>query len=595
MIFTDITEGNLEVKYTFDFVGVVVLGEYVFKCYPKYISSTLEPVQQLKQVLKVIQKYNDKEQAVYLCNGEGDSSLFNRLSLSLYLLEDYFQHGIYRNQHEIIEKNGEGEILWDQTISQEFALVQDNIPYYLELQTGNIVDNETDYFKRLHECVLSQCSSDLKKSGILELFDIRDVGLTGSKIEDFGGIDYILYRLQKEIQIQFITKKQNILKAIYTYIANENANREETQFSFYGTGNFNLVWEKVCAENFDSVLDMKLEKLPLGVCSEYMDQRNKTLRNMIEKPIWHKNNPPISDDNTETLRPDLICIYPVEEENEYCFGIFDAKYYCIDFKQSKSGHKVTGQPGVGDVSKQYLYQLAYDDFIIKQGYKYVQNMFLCPQEKGRSNYGYVEMKFLSTIGGKALENIAIVKLCAEEMYDLYLSNIQIKNMSKYIPNVIRKKVYEKNFTSRIAAYLQKITDIDLLAVEKTGAVLEQNKPIYPQRIKREPGVKLIYDMICLTAKDFLFGFNPYEKKYAEMVAEDKGDIYEICEQIAEAAIGIEKYIKRLTEGQLRDESIIRTILKQCFRENSEIAEMACDHSLDKLTIKVMKLIEEVYL
>lgn len=285
MIFTDITEDNLEVKYTFDFVGVVVLGECVFKCYPKYISSTLEPIQQLKQVLKVIQKYNDKEQAVYLYNGEGDNSLFNRLSLSLYLLEDYFQHGIYRNQHEIIEKNGEGEILWDQTISQEFALVQDNIPYYLELQTGNIVDNETDYFKRLHECVLSQCSSDLKRSGILELFDMREARLTGSKIEDFGSTDTILYRLQKEIQIQFITKKQNILKAIYTYIAKENANREETQFSFYGTGNFNLVWEKVCAENFDSVLDMKLEKLPLGVCSEYMDQRNKTLRVSVHSPV----------------------------------------------------------------------------------------------------------------------------------------------------------------------------------------------------------------------------------------------------------------------------------------------------------------------
>ena len=68
---------------------------------------------------------------------------------------------------------------------------------------------------------------------------------------------------------------------------------------------------------------------------------------------------------------------------------------------------MTGQPGVGDVTKQYLYQLAYDDFITKQGYKYVQNMFFCPQESAEPDYGYVEMKMLHNIGDKTLENIAV--------------------------------------------------------------------------------------------------------------------------------------------------------------------------------------------
>ena len=65
IILTDVVENNPEIQYVFDFVGVVMVEGYVFKCYPKYISSTIKPIEQLKKVLKVIKKYKDKEQLVY--------------------------------------------------------------------------------------------------------------------------------------------------------------------------------------------------------------------------------------------------------------------------------------------------------------------------------------------------------------------------------------------------------------------------------------------------------------------------------------------------------------------------------------------------
>ena len=37
------SENRRDVKYVFDFVGVIVLGRHVFKCYPKYIFSTEPP------------------------------------------------------------------------------------------------------------------------------------------------------------------------------------------------------------------------------------------------------------------------------------------------------------------------------------------------------------------------------------------------------------------------------------------------------------------------------------------------------------------------------------------------------------------------
>ena len=594
IILTDVVENNPEIQYVFDFVGVVMVEGYVFKCYPKYIFSTMEPMEQLKKVLKVIKKYNDKEQLVYLFNGEDDNKIFNRLAVSLHLLEEYFQYGIYTNQHDVIETNGEGQILWDKTINETFALIQNNRPYYVELQTQNSVDDEMDYIKRLHECVLTQCTLELKETGILELFDIAEVELTSSGLDNFGDVDYIKYRLNQELRTQFVTRKQTLLKTIYTYIANEKAEQDNLNFSLYGTNSFNLVWEKVCAVNFGSVLDKKLYELPLDLAEDYELRKNKKLIDIIDKPHWHKQNPSISDGKVDTLKPDLICIYPCDD-TEYCFGIYDAKYYCIDFKETNGKYKVTGQPGVGDVTKQYLYQLAYDDFITKQGYKYVQNMFFCPQESAEPDYGYVEMNMLHTIGDKTLENIAVVKLCAEEMYDLYLQNEQITDPKAYIPAVSIKRVYSTNFANRMMAYLKGITKASQEAQLKMEMKSEKGKLIYPKKIKRELGAKLIYDVICPIATGAFYGFNPYEKEYGNMVAEDMGGSYEKCEQIASVAIEIEKHIKELSEEELRDETIVKVILQHCFDDKEDISAMAKGYSLDKLVEKVMELIREVYL
>lgn len=339
IVLTGISDNASDIKIVFDFVGVAIVGNYIFKCYPKYISSTEEPLQHLKKVMKVIKKYDEekknKEQQIYLYDGEENSHIFNWLAVSLHLLEDYFQYGIYTSQRAAVGINGEGEVLWDKTINETFAFIKNGQPYYLELQTQNIVDNEMDYFKRLHECILTHCSARLKKLGVLEMFDISEVRLTSSKIKDFGEAEYILYRLREEIQKQFITGKQSLLKTIYAYIANENMNKEEKAFSLYGTNSFNLVWEKVCSDNYGSVLDKQLFELPLGVSNEYAHRRNERLKEIIDRPEWHKNNPPLCDKKVDTLKPDLICIYELEEKGKYCFGIYDAKYYCIDFKYQK--------------------------------------------------------------------------------------------------------------------------------------------------------------------------------------------------------------------------------------------------------------------
>ena len=59
------------------------------------------------------------------------------------------------------------------------------------------------------------------------------------------------------------------------------------------------------------------------------------------------------------------------------FIIFDAKYYnaYLEF-----GNTPKAQPGIEAVTKQYLYQLAYQNFIKEHDFLEVKNCFLMPTE-----------------------------------------------------------------------------------------------------------------------------------------------------------------------------------------------------------------------
>ena len=56
----DVEVGENAYYYVFTFVGVVTIEEFVLKFYPKYLLSATSPIVELKQVLKVLEKYNAK-------------------------------------------------------------------------------------------------------------------------------------------------------------------------------------------------------------------------------------------------------------------------------------------------------------------------------------------------------------------------------------------------------------------------------------------------------------------------------------------------------------------------------------------------------
>ena len=119
----DVEVGENEYLYVFTFVGVITIEGRVLKCYPKYLLDATTPKAELKQVLKVLEKYNSREQIIRMYNDTSDSSAFNMLAVMLFLLQDYFEYGAYTNTQDIIESNGSGDILWDKTINETVVLL----------------------------------------------------------------------------------------------------------------------------------------------------------------------------------------------------------------------------------------------------------------------------------------------------------------------------------------------------------------------------------------------------------------------------------------------------------------------------------------
>ena len=218
--------------------------------------------------------------------------------------------------------------------------------------------------------------------------------------------------------MQFNTRKQILLKTIYAYVAHKRTLQDSYGISMYGTNSFNLVWEDVCSEVFDNKLHSAIGQLelPVSVCEEY--KSSNKLIDIIERPIWtgiDTDGGMFNKTSSETLIPDLVTISYQDEKIQ--FLIFDAKYYNINLEK---GEELRGNPGVGDVTKQYLYQLAYKKFISDHQIEIVKNCFLMPTEDDKIvKKGRVKMDMLSNLG---LQDIQIRLLPAEMMYNYYLSN-----------------------------------------------------------------------------------------------------------------------------------------------------------------------------
>jgi len=121
-------------EYKFTYVGIIIYSNLIIKVYPKYM--TLHPTEnnkydmKFRQILNVIEKYKYDSKGTYYLFDDEEYGNEGYLGLLIYLLDDYFENGIYKNEKSIIEINGSGEVDWNKTVNNNNAIIQNNIPYY---------------------------------------------------------------------------------------------------------------------------------------------------------------------------------------------------------------------------------------------------------------------------------------------------------------------------------------------------------------------------------------------------------------------------------------------------------------------------------
>ena len=149
--------------------------------------------------------------------------------------------------------------------------------------------------------------------------------------------------------------------------------------------------------------------------------RGSTIRSFIARPNWFKNQvngSPAFVAESDTFEPDIVAHYRHNDNGELFFAILDAKYYCFKFEP---GLRLLGIPGIGDISKQFFYELALSGFIKQHMIAHFANCFLFPAESG----GFVNDGYIKFDVFKNLSPIQILRLPADKMYEYYLNGVKL--------------------------------------------------------------------------------------------------------------------------------------------------------------------------
>lgn len=253
---------------------------------------------------------------------------------------------------------------------------------------------------------------------LYDIFSLHTLPFRGTKLRKLGNIRYLLRLLKQEYAKQFAEKRRNVLNLLISYLEKRYLRTNKNPLLLFGTNSMHSIWEEALSQVLGSNLHDKVKDistLPEFLRKQY-PKSNQELINIIDHPKWRINgykNPFL----VKTLRPDLITI-----KND-SFIIYDAKYYAPVI----SSVTIKFQPELESITKQYLYHMAYKDFIDYFNITNVKNVFLIPHEAREDNsiswpIGTVVMDILSR---HTLTDIDVLYVRADKVWQAYINGAQL--------------------------------------------------------------------------------------------------------------------------------------------------------------------------
>ncbi|WP_182007312.1 LlaJI family restriction endonuclease [Priestia aryabhattai] len=382
-------------SYKLRYVGFFIFNNRLCFSFPKYTKTDDNKL--ARDLINLFREYSSREKLeedeIETLGSLDYYEHFSLISVIIFILQDYFDNGIYIDEISTYEIDGNGEINWDKTIENIYAYNLKNQSIYLNFYTDKLLTDEKNIITTIHKYVLSECSAYIQKTGMDLFFEFPNVNFDIEQ-EEIGSIEFMLSHLQDEINIQYNDWKQLVLKTLYMFLSNKSRLNNSNSLSLFGTRSFHNVWEKVCSFVFNSIY------------SEIKEQ------GIIDKPVWELHAGKNQVESKRTLTPDIITKHSSKGE-EYLL-ILDAKYYNPKFKD-KSIHNT---PELEDITKQYMYELALKDYYIQNGYTKVINAFLFPNENNEIEViGKTSIDFLKKL---SLQDITLINIPGSKVYENYI-------------------------------------------------------------------------------------------------------------------------------------------------------------------------------
>lgn len=378
-------------EYSFQFVGIVefetagsedggVAARRMVFIEPKFVRHGVVDAPLIsdgfsvehKIVLKAILKYCKSQNSSTFSSGrlvtaDGRST---RLSRQLALILDIMETGTYQVPKDEYRINGVGDVVWAETFaSMEPVFLQDG-PAYVDCITRESDYDDDGYISRLQSCLATRCLGYFEEIGLAEPLGLFVETTYDGEISDFGERSCIETRIRNELNTQFIDVKQQSLKLMLSVLELDDTNlgSDLLDFQSFGMSGFHALWERAIKE----VLRDELERTPESLGLHPEKKADVALKKFIDPPVWKcaetgEDASPVEDES-DSLEPDFVATQ-VDLNGEKHLVILDAKYYLPKF----DGGRVRNQPGVGDVDKQLLYQLAYSPLTDK-----IRNAFIFP-------------------------------------------------------------------------------------------------------------------------------------------------------------------------------------------------------------------------
>lgn len=297
-----------------------------------------------------------------LLNGLGNNIPVNNI---LWLLNDYIQHGIFKETTFNYKKSKFGKIDWNKTIKSMPVYYSNNNFIYLDFIVKNKLYDENYLLTLIHQYCLCEC---------IDLFGWLYNGITPLDKPVLNlSIGECLNFLHLELLKTNNDYKKHLITNLIEFIEGSGDSLSDDRLKNFSISSFDTIWEDMLRVIFS----------------------NENEKKHYSRAKWHltSNTKPYT---CRPLKPDIIL-----KDNNHLY-VIDAKYfkYGLTFLP-------TDLPGSSDISKQFNYS----SYIAKKNNideNFVQDVFLIPyNSNGQDIFKYIGYATVDSHPGRKIHSLLV--------------------------------------------------------------------------------------------------------------------------------------------------------------------------------------------